>query len=345
MKPVRFDVCAGGRPALVRPEVQGVLALLVPAMAIRGSRDALPLIARLATTPGISFAHLDQAPARGRSRAVTELLWPIDTGSTRQWLCVGTTGAAADEALLAALDAFAAVLGERLRKAGDHDYIPAVCHALRGSLTSLTAFAGFLTDAEEGELSDEHRQFAEIIGRSSERMLTVVDELALLTRLESGEPKLNLAPVSIPELVRTVVAEQQPCSRSAAAKLRSECVDGPSLSSDRVQLHQMLTSLVVNRLEVATPGGSVDLRAAPTSAGWQIDLTVPGDPDEELDRLFTAFHQPSRSPSPGTPGSGLSLAVSRAIAESHGGTIRAEHQGAGTTVSVGLPWRRPGEPR
>jgi signal transduction histidine kinase len=82
----------------------------------------------------------------------------------------------------------------------------------------------------------------------------------------------------------------------------------------------------------------------PAPTGWTIEVTDsgPGYPEGELDRLFTPFYQAS-GPSPAsTRATGLGLALSRAIAEGHGGTIRADNTGGGTTIIVWLPWRRPG---
>jgi signal transduction histidine kinase len=349
MTAAQFDYGTSGRPASKRADLQAVLALLGPAMALRSRHDAPRVVARLAEVPGISSARLDTVPAGRRSRAATGLVWLIGAGSGRRLLSVRTAGPPADDALVAVLDAFAAVLAERLGKADgptpDNDFVAAVCHTLRGSLTSLIAFSGFLADAEKGELTGEHRQFAEIIRRTGDRMLAVIEELALIARLESGECRLDLALASIPELVRTVVAEQRPRSQSAAVALLGEVVDGPPISCDRVRLHQLLTSLVVSRLDVASPGGAVDLRAMPAPTGWTIEVTDsgPGYPEGELDQLFTAFYQASRPPPTGTPVTGLGLALSRAIAESHGGTIQADNAGGGTTIIVRLPWRRPGQ--
>jgi signal transduction histidine kinase len=351
MTTAQFDYGASGRPASKRVDLQAVLALLGPAMALRSRHDAPRMVARLAEVPGISSARLDTISAGRRSRAATDLVWLIGAGSGRRLLSVRTAGPAADDALVAVLDAFAEVLAERLGNADgptpDNNFVAAVCHTLRGSLTSLITFSGFLADAEKGELTAEYRQFAEIIRRTGDRMLAVIEELALIARLESGECRLDLALASIPELVRTVTAEQQPLSQPAAVALLSEVVDGPPLSCDRVRLHQLLTSLVVSRLEVASPGGAVVLRAMPAPTGWRIEVTDsgPGYPEGELDQLFTAFYQASTPPPTGTPATGLGLALSRAIAESHGGTVQADNTGGGTTIIVLLPWRRPGQRR
>jgi signal transduction histidine kinase len=348
MTTARFDIGAGGRPVSARADLHAVLALLGPAMAIHSSADARRVVARLAEVPSITSARLDAASAGPPSHAATDLVWLIGTGCDGQLLSVRTTGVAADDALVTALDAFARVLAERVRHpdspAPGNDFVAAVCHALRGSLTSLIAFSGFLADTEEGELTEEHHQFAEIIRRTSDHMLAVIDELTLITRLESGEMQLDLAPVSIPELVRTVVAEQQPRCRSAAVTLRGESVDGPPISCDRARLHQMLTSLVVNRLEVATPGSTLALRAVPAPTEWRIEVTAsgPGYREDQLNQLFSAFYQASGRPRTGTPGTGLGLALCWAIAESHGGIIQVANTGGGTTISVRLPWRRPG---
>lgn len=232
-------------------------------------------------------------------------------------------------------------LGHSDGLARGNDFVAAACHALRGSLTSVIAFAGFLTEAGEGELTEEHRQFAEVIRRTGDRMLAVVDDLDLIARLESGEMQLDLAFVSVPELVRAVVAEQQPSSRSAAIALRAEDVDGPRISCDRVRLHQLLTILIANRLAVAAPGGTLVLRAVPVPTGWRIEVTDsgPGYSKRELDQLFTAFYQASSGPPTPATATGLGLALGRTIAHCHGGTIRADGTGGGTTISVWLPWR------
>jgi signal transduction histidine kinase len=348
MTTAQFDLGAGGRPASKRADLQAVLALLGPAMALRSSHDAPRLVARLAEVPGISSARLDAVLAGWESLTATDLGWLIGAGSGRRLLCVSTAGSA-DDALVAVLDAFAGILADRLEKADGptpgNDFVVAVGHALRGSLTSLIAFSGLLAEAEKGEVKGEYRRFAEIIRRTSDRMLAVIEELVLIARLESGECRLDLALASVPESVRTVVAELQPRSRFAGVALLGEVVDGPPISCDRVRLHQLLTSLIVSRLDVAPPGGAVDLRAMPTPTGWRIEVadSGPGYPEEELDHLFTAFHQASRFPPTGTSATGLGLALSRAIAESHGGTIRAGNTGGGTTITVLLPWRRPGE--
>lgn len=347
MTTAQFDYGARGWPASKRADLQAVLALLGPAMALRSRHDAPRVVARLAEVPGISSARLDAVPAGRRSSAATDLRWLIGAGSGRRLLSVRTAGPAADDALVAVLDAFAGVLAERLGTADDptpdNDFVAAVCHALRGLLTPLITFSSFLTDAEEGELTGEYRQFAEIIRRTGDRMVAVIEELTLIARLESGECRLDLALASIPELVRTVVAEQQPRFQSAAVALLGEVADGPPISCDRVRLHQLLTSLVVSRLDVASPGGAVELRARPAPTGWTIEVTGPGYPDGELDQLFTPFYQASTPAPTGTPATGLGLALSRVIAESHGGTIRADNTGSGTTIIVRLPWRRPGE--
>jgi signal transduction histidine kinase len=346
-----FDIGAGGRTVSARADLQAVLALLGRVMAIRSRADAHGVVARLAEAPGIGSARLDAASVGPPSHAATDLVWLIGSGRDRQLLSVRTTVAATDEALVTALDAFAGVLAERMRQldgpASGNDFVAAVCHALRGSLTSVIAFSGFLTDAAEDELTEEGRQFAEVIRRTGDRMLAVIDELALIARLESGDLQLELAPVSLPELVRTVVAEQQSRARSVAVALRGEDVDGPRISCDGVRLHQLLTSLVVNRLEVVTPGGSVALRAVPVPTGWRIEATSsgPGYPEGELDQLFTAFHQTSSRSRTAPSATGLGLALSRAIAEGHGGSIQAANTPGGTTISVWLPWRRPGERR
>jgi len=125
-----------------------------------------------------------------------------------------------------------------------------------------------------------------------------------------------------------------------------EVADGPPLVCDETRVHQLISNLLGNAVRFTAPGGSVAVRARPEADGWRIEVsdTGIGIPAAELSRVFSAFFRGSNAGAapgqPGTPGSGLGLVLTRAIAELHGGTIQvASADGAGTTVIVSLPMR------
>jgi signal transduction histidine kinase len=228
----------------------------------------------------------------------------------------------------------------------NNQFVATVAHELRGPLSSVVAFGHLLGDASSGLLNDEQRQYLDVIDRNANRLLRLIEDLLLLSRLEARTLQLRTAPVRLSELVRTAVTERLPAAENAGLRLVVETQDGPELTCDETRLHQVLDNLLNNALKFTPAGGSVTVRAAPSSSGWQLSVADSGVgiPAAELARVFSAFFRGSNTTAgggqPAAPGTGLGLVVSRAIVELHGGTIQvASTEGAGTTVTVTLPTR------
>ncbi|GIJ69913.1 ATP-binding protein [Virgisporangium ochraceum] len=228
----------------------------------------------------------------------------------------------------------------------NNQFVATVAHELRGPLSSVVAFGHLLGDASSGLLNDEQRQYLDVIDRNANRLLRLIEDLLLLSRLEARTLQLRPAPVRLSELVRTAVTERLPAAENAGLRLTVETQDGPELTCDETRVHQVIDNLLNNALKFTPAGGSVTVRAAPASSGWQLSVADSGVgiPAAELARVFSAFFRGSNTTAgggqPAAPGTGLGLVVSRAIVELHGGTIQvASTEGAGTTVTVTLPTR------
>jgi len=227
-------------------------------------------------------------------------------------------------------------------------FVATVAHELRGPLSSVVAFAHLLGDASSGLLSDDQRQYLDVIDRNANRLLRLIEDLLLLSRLEARTLQLRTGPVRLPDLVRTAVTERLPAAEAAGLQLAVDTADGPELTCDETRVHQVLDNLLNNALKFTPTGGSVTVRAQPSVTGWQVEVADSGVgiPAAELSRVFSAFFRGSNTAvgvgQPAPPGTGLGLVVSRAIVELHGGTIQvASTEGAGTTVTVSLPTRAP----
>ncbi|WP_203905624.1 sensor histidine kinase [Virgisporangium aliadipatigenens] len=228
----------------------------------------------------------------------------------------------------------------------NNQFVATVAHELRGPLSSVVAFAHLLGDAGSGSLSEDQRTYLDVIDRNANRLLRLIEDLLLLSRLEARTLQLRPAPVRLPELVRSAVVDRSPAAESAGLRLVADVVEGPELTCDETRIHQVLDNLLGNALKFTPPGGEVSVRALPVDDGWQLQVndTGMGIPAAEVARVFSAFFRGSniaaaagRSAPPGT---GLGLVVSRAIVELHGGTIQvASTEGVGTTVTVSLPSR------
>ena len=228
----------------------------------------------------------------------------------------------------------------------NNEFVATVSHELRGPLSSVVAFAHLLGDASTGELSEDQRTYLDVIDRNANRLLRLIEDLLLLSRLEARTLQLKPMPTRLPELLAVAVAERTPAALAAGLDLVLECADGPELVCDDTRVHQVVDNLVSNAVKFTPSGGRVTVRAGPTEDGWTIAVadTGVGIPAADLPRLFSAFFRGSNvAAAVGRqvmPGTGLGLVVSRAIVELHGGGISvASTEGVGTTVTLSLPSR------
>ncbi len=240
-------------------------------------------------------------------------------------------------ALAAALDE---ALDERTRaEQRVRDFVADAAHELRTPLTSVQGWADLYG---QGALDDEGVDRAmERIGREAARMRHLVDQLALLARLDADQP-LRSEPVDLAAVVDDVVADLDVLAPDRPVEWRRPTAP-VVVRGDRERLVQVVQNLVGNVLR-HTPAAA-RLRLTVT-AGTPVVLVVhddgPGVPPELADRVFERFVRQTR-PADGAAGglregSGLGLAIVAGIVRAHGGDVRlVSRPGEGTTVTVELP--------
>ncbi|GGM60686.1 ATP-binding protein [Dactylosporangium sucinum] len=231
----------------------------------------------------------------------------------------------------------------------NNEFIASVSHELRGPLSSVVAFSHLLGDVTTGVLSEDQRTYLDVIDRNANRLLRLIEDLLLLSRLEARTLQLKPVPTRLPELLAAAVAERAPAALAAGIDLVLDCADGPELVCDDTRVHQVVDNLVSNAVKFTPSGGRVTVRAGPVEPpgeGWAVAVADSGVgiPAADLPRLFSAFFRGSNvTAAVGRqvmPGTGLGLVVSRAIVELHGGSISvASIEGVGTTVTLSLPTR------
>jgi PAS domain S-box-containing protein len=228
----------------------------------------------------------------------------------------------------------------------NNEFIATVSHELRGPLSSVVAFSHLLGEAEAGALSAEQRTYLDVIDRNASRLLRLIEDLLLLSRLESRTLQLKPVATYLPDLVAAAVAERMPAAATAGVALAEETTDGPDLVCDDTRIHQVVDNLINNAVKFTPAGGQVMVRTRPDGDRWTVEVADSGVgiPESDLPRLFSAFFRGANvSSAVGrqvVPGTGLGLAVSRAIVELHGGTVHvASTEGVGTTVTLSLPAR------
>src|SRR6266581_1045997 len=218
-------------------------------------------------------------------------------------------------------------------------FISTMSHELRTPLTSIVSFTELILDDTDKLEPDTVRSLS-VIQRNAGRLMHLVGELLLLSKLEHGVLPLDLEVVSVPELVAEAVS-----SASAGAAEHDITIDvavaaGPALRADPLRLQQVLGNLLSNAVKYTGQGGKVRVKAGYDGQRWQIRVADNGMgiPADELGSLFDRFVRASNARTAGLPGTGLGLAVVKAITELHGGTVEVrsvvEH---GTAFTIYLP--------
>jgi signal transduction histidine kinase len=226
------------------------------------------------------------------------------------------------------------------------EFIATVSHELRTPLTSITGYAEMLL---AGDASPDQRRMVQVIDRNSRRLLTLVEDLLTLSRVDSGAASRMDEDVALDELVRAATGVLRPAMESAGIHVQVEVAAGlPLIRGNRSQLERVLLNLLSNAVKFSHADGAVTIRAqahgvGTTEAGLVLSIadTGMGIPIEEQPQLFTRFFRSEQARRQAIQGTGLGLAVVREIVERHHGTVDVESAvDQGTTFTVSLPAMR-----
>lgn len=243
-------------------------------------------------------------------------------------------------------------MGSDDRDAQREQFLAIVSHEMRTPLTSIISFSELIKGEAEG-LTPDGLRYLEIIERNADRLLRLVTDLLLLTRIESGALPLDLAPVDVPRLAGDAVVAATPVAAKQDVTVHLDAREGPLLRGDQRRLLQVLDNLIGNAVKFSHPGGLVRVTAryhavrGPEGGTWKIGVsdTGIGIPPGEVDKLFGRFERGTNARAAGLPGTGLGLSIVKVITELHGGHVRVHSVlGEGTKFGVFLPVAGPPDP-
>ena len=221
------------------------------------------------------------------------------------------------------------------------DFFASMSHELRTPLTSIKEGTGLLLDGVGGETSEKQRKLLSILAEESNRLISVVNSLLDLSKLEAGMMAYDFKVTPIDSLIKRAVAEMTPLLEAKQIRLES-AVDSslPQARLDPERILQVLRNLLGNAVKFTPRGGRVNVAAKPVNGKLEVSVkdSGPGIPADSLVSIFEKFHQGSRL-GPHTPqGTGLGLAIAKSIITAHGGKIWAESElGQGSTFIFVLP--------
>ena len=222
---------------------------------------------------------------------------------------------------------------ERTRR----DFIANVSHELRTPLTSLLGYTETLIDES---FDPKARDFLEIIRRNAQRMSRLTEDLLTLARVESGEDRLQEAPVSAQELLRDAQAAFSEITRNRGVTIEIAESQDFEVFADKEAIHQVFSNLIDNALKYATGNKRIEIGA--TERTGEVEFYVrdfgPGIPSEHLPRLFERFYRVDKARSREAGGTGLGLAIVKHIVLNHGGRAGVNSElGHGSVFWFRLP--------
>ncbi|MDI1286092.1 MAG: ATP-binding protein [Reyranella sp.] len=205
-----------------------------------------------------------------------------------------------------------------------------IAHDLR---TPLGRLRQHLEDARErAKTTAEYDEATDAAIEEADGLLETFSALLRIAQVEAGAQKSGFSELDFSALVRSIGEAYQPAAEDSRHRLQINVEDGVSLTGDRQLLAQMISNLIENALNHTPEGTTVSVGLRKSSTGFEAEVTDdgPGIPETEHGRVFDRFYRLDRSRS--TSGSGLGLALVKAIAGLHGLSVRLEDRKPGLSV-------------
>jgi signal transduction histidine kinase len=218
------------------------------------------------------------------------------------------------------------------------DLVAVVSHELRNPIGVIRGYTELL--ATDPNLPEHVRRDLAVIDRTSGRLTDLVDDLLDLAQLEAGRSTFNPAPLEPGPLIHDAVRTHRTAAAARQVTVTSEIGPLPVIRAEARRLQQVLDNLLSNAVKYTLPGGAVTVTAQHSDN--RVVLTIAdtgiGIPAEQYPQLFDRFFRASTATGLGIKGTGLGLAVTKAIVETHGGTVTAgPGPDGGTRFTVSLP--------
>ena len=227
---------------------------------------------------------------------------------------------------------------DRLKSA----FLANISHEIRTPMNGILGFAQLLK--EPHLTGEEETEYIDLIQKSGERMLNLINNLINISRIEAGETMLQQSETPVNELMRDLYAFFKPeiDKKGLRLNLKTGLPDNDSvIETDSGKLIQILTNLIQNALKF-TSSGEIDFgynRSNSTLEFYVIDTGI-GIAADMKEKIFDRFHQVDNTLTRTQEGSGLGLSISQAYVEMLGGTIRIEsREGWGSEFYFTLPYR------
>jgi PAS domain S-box-containing protein len=232
------------------------------------------------------------------------------------------------------------------------EFLATMSHELRTPLNAILGNSEILLEEIHGDINDKQRKSLNSIERSGQHLLSLINDILDLSKIEAGQLELQYLPISVESLCSNSISFIQPQSQQKQIQLRTQ-ID-PALPTrfqgDERRLRQVLINLLNNAVKFTPQGGLVSLTVQSNPAQQTLQFSVHdtgiGIAPEDLQKLFQSFVQIDSKLNRQYDGTGLGLTIVKRIVELHGGRVMVESAvGQGSCFTIELPWQQPSEMR
>ncbi len=242
------------------------------------------------------------------------------------------------------------ISGRKDMEKRQHDFIAMMTHDLKSPLTTILGYSDILISRKK--LEQDVLDMVESIRRNGNKILNMVNYFLTVFKMEAGELRVRLAPEDPAEIIKELGGNFTALAAKKGISLKVEFTPMEKTWLDRSYMERAISNLMENAFNYAGPDGAVSLSAYSgiremdgrrKNRGFlaiSVSDTGPGIPPEEIGRIFDKYYQMETKANGGARGSGLGLAVVKAVAEAHGGRAAVESvPGKGSSFKIFLPLR------
>ncbi|MBI1897906.1 MAG: PAS domain-containing sensor histidine kinase [Acidobacteria bacterium] len=310
-----------------------------------GGAELCASFARALAKPGGPPIEWRHRRRDGREYDAEWMLSPVlaDSGAVTHSVCVQREITARKGSEQMVREAMSEARQAQAANRAKSEFLAGMSHELRTPLNCIIGFAELLHDGKLGALTELQRRPVRSLVDSAHHLLTLVDGILDLAKIEVGRLEITPGPCDLAEVIDEVAASMRPLASEKGLRLEVAVHPGArDVFADSARLKQILYNYLSNAIKFTPAGGRIVVRASapePDQIRLEVEDTGAGIPCEDLARLFSPFERLNAA-SKSHPGTGLGLALTKRLVEAQAGRVEVRSQvGKGSVFTAVLPRR------
>lgn len=339
-----------GRPLLeVAPELVGAEQEIKAVLHGDAPVFRLPMVNRNNAEGKLIYVNLINLPYVNAQKQTTGLLYIMEDvtplGAAEQELVQQRNELVLLSDRLGARNLELAAANAELRQLDEvkSRFISVAAHELRNPLASIIGYVELLLDDGAEPITTDQKQCIEVIDRSSQRLLTITNNLLDITRIEAGRIELTLQRINIINIIENVSSELQPRLNTKKQMLILDAASElPMVLVDETRTSQILNNILSNAIKYTAEKGKITIKLTLTEDQEFVLVSITdtgiGIAAADQSKIFRSFYRASNVYLAGESGTGLGLSITRSLAELQGGKVWFESElNKGSTFYVTFP--------